>query len=106
MKKFLMFVFLMLLSTSAFAGTYTDQFRYGDAFASKTSEIPKKSQTRFDYSGTTSGYPIYTGYAAPGVASSAAAWRICKATDSSNGPTVIQCVDDGTWDNRASETYA
>ena len=62
-------------------------------------------QTLLDYTGTTSGVPIYVGHAQHGVASSASDWRVCKTTDSAAGPTAIKCTD-GIWDNRASLSYS
>jgi len=56
--------------------------------------------------------PIYTGFAAPGSASSAAVWRIKKITyDASNNPTAVEWPNGDTefkyiWDNRASLTYS
>lgn len=105
MKK-LLFIPVLFFAVSAWASTYTEQFRYADNFAQKVNEIPAKNQTRFDYSGTTSGVPIYTGHAAKGVATSTEAWRVCKTTDSSSGPTLIQCVDDIKWDDRATASFS
>lgn len=67
--------------------------------------IYSDDQKRFDYTGTSSGYPIYVGFAKKGVAASADAWRVCKATDTAAGPTLVQCTG-GIWDNRASLSYS
>lgn len=103
-RIFLIFAFV-LWSVPAFAG-YKDQFRDQNAFATKVDEMPSRNQLRMDYTGTTSGVPIYVGFAAPGVATSATTWRICKYTDSAAGPTLKQCADDVSWDNRAAATYS
>jgi len=56
--------------------------------------------------------PIYTGFAAPGSATSAAVWRIKKITyDASDNPTAVEWPNGDTefkyiWDNRASLTYS
>lgn len=104
MRKTALFLAFIFISAPAFAG-YVEQFRGQNSWATKTDDMPPRNQTRYDYTGTTSGYPIYTGHAAPSVASSSATWRICKATDASTGPTLIQCADDLSWDDRASGTY-
>lgn len=62
-------------------------------------------QAMYDYTGTTSGIPIYIGFGKQGLATSDTGWRVYKFTDSASGPTVKQCAD-GIWDNRASLTYA
>lgn len=101
------FLVLALILISGIAeASYKDQFRDQNAFATKVDEMPSRNQTRLDYSGTTSGYPIYIGHAAPSIADSSALWRICKATDTADGPTLIQCADDVAWTTRAAETYS
>lgn len=72
------------------------------AFA--TSNVYYDDQTRMDYSGTLSGSPIYVGHAKKGTADSGA-WRVCKYTDTVDGPTLIQCTD-GAWTDRASLSYS
>lgn len=101
---------LVLLALALWSGTaradWKDQFRNQNAYATKVDRMPSRMQRRFDYTGTTSGYPIYQGWAAPSIASSSALWRVCKATDSAAGPTLIQCADDVAWDDRASASYS
>lgn len=104
-KKVLFIALILLSASNAWAG-YKDQFRDQNAFATKVDEMPSRNQVRMDYTGTTSGVPIYVGYAAPSVATSAATWRVCKYTDSSAGPTLKQCADDVNWDDRATHTYS
>jgi hypothetical protein len=53
---------------------------------------------------------IYKGYAVPGTATSAPAWRISKLTINSQGDVVTQWADgnsnfDNVWDNRGSLSY-
>ncbi len=68
-------------------------------------------QQVFDYAGTIVGTPIYVGWAVPGVATSAAKWKIRKFTyDANNQITNIQWANgdvgfNAIWDNRASLTY-
>lgn len=97
MKKLIsIFAVLVFLSTSAFALPPESDFIYGQKH--------DKLQTLFDYTGTTSGIPIYIGFASKGAATSASLWRIYKFTDSADGPTAKKHCD-GIWDNRASLTY-
>lgn len=68
-------------------------------------------QQIFDYSGGTTGAPIYIGWAVPGVATSAAKWKIRKFTYDGNGQILnIQFAKNDVgfnfvWDNRATYTY-
>jgi len=57
-----------------------------------------------------SNLPVYIGWAAPGTASSAAAWQITKHTYTGNNVTLIEFADSNTnfdniWDSRASLNY-
>lgn len=67
-------------------------------------------QQILDYSGGTQ--PIYIGWAAPGVATSRAAWKIRKLTyDSNSNVTQIQWAGgdvgfNAVWDNRTTLTYS
>lgn len=103
MKKrfFILALILSFAVSPAFAQPYAN------TAANSTSTLSRASndQTLMDYSGSTSGYPIYVGKALKGELTSSGNWRICKATDSANGPTVIQCTD-GIWDNRAALSYS
>ena len=49
---------------------------------------------------------VYIGKAASGTATSAAAWKIRRVTSASGNTYPISAEALGTWDNRASETYA
>ena len=105
MKKAIAIAAILVLFSAPASADWKDQFRNQNPYATKTDQMPSRMQRRFDYSGTTSGYPIYSGWAAPSVAASSALWRICKATDGANGPTLIQCADDVAWDDRAAGVY-
>lgn len=53
----------------------------------------------------------YVGYAAPGTATSAAAWQIKRLTTAADGGIDVEVADgnlnfDNVWDNRASLTYS
>jgi len=68
-------------------------------------------QQIFDYAGGTTGQPTYIGWATPGVATSAAKWKIRKFTYDGNGQlTNIQFASGDVgfnfiWDNRGTYTY-
>ena len=49
---------------------------------------------------------VYIGKAASGTATSAATWKIRRVTSASGNTYPISAEALGTWDNRASETYA
>ena len=109
MKTVFLAIFAILYSATVQADTlsnYSKRMDYTDPNATKTLKVPSKSQRRLDYTGTTSGYPIYSGFAAKGVATTDELWRVCKATDTSDGPTLIQCAEDVAWDDRAAATYS
>lgn len=65
--------------------------------------------TLIEYSG---GNPVYIGRAAPGTATSAAAWQIQKLTyDADDNVTAVQFAGgandyDQIWDNRAALSYS
>ena len=64
--------------------------------------------TKIVYSG---GNPIYIGRAAPGMATSAAAWQICKLTWSGSDCTAVEFAGgtndyDQVWDDRAGLAYS
>lgn len=105
MRTIILIALALLAPVAAMAG-YKDQFRDQNAFATKVDEMPSRNQLRMDYTGTTSGHPIYIGHAAPGIATSASNWRVCKYTDTADGPTVKVCADDVNWDDRATHTYS
>lgn len=95
-KVMVLFILFVGFSNAAYANSFSNDWQKRN--------IIDDRQHRYDYTGTISTYPIYTGSAAKGAADSADAWRICKATDSTDGPTLIQCAD-GTWTGRAALTY-
>jgi YD repeat-containing protein len=65
----------------------------------------------FDYSGGTTGQPIYIGWSVPGVATSSPQWKIRKFTYDGNGQvTNIQWANgdvgfNAIWDNRTTITF-
>lgn len=71
-------------------------------------EIPSNLQMRVDYNSQTDGQPLYVGYGARGLASSANGWLVQKFTYDSNSPRqcTLRQIAYGIWDNRASLTYA
>ena len=80
---------------------------------SKTIQYPFSTDdmmSLIDYDGGAN--PIYMGRAAPGTATSAAAWQIRKLTyDGSDNVIAIQFADgtndyDQVWDNRAGLSYS
>lgn len=83
-------------------------------FATKSYDDGIPYTQLFDY--VSGSDPIYVGAADPGVATSAAKWKIYKLTyatlaDSSNGVVSIKWANKSTmfdqiWDNRASYTYS
>lgn len=105
MKKTVLILALFAVLTTPAHADYKDQFRNQNPFATKVDKMPSRNQVRMDYTGTTSGHPIYIGYAAPSIATTSALWRICKYTDSADGPTAKACADDITWDDRGTATY-
>lgn len=98
MKKYLLIFLFLFLAVPAFAATFSDD-------DIKARDQHNKLQAVYDYTGTTSGIPIYVGYGARGLATSETGWRIYKYTDSASGPTARTSAD-GIWDNRASLSYA
>lgn len=78
----------------------------GPIQAKRITEIPSNLQQRIDYDVRTDGQPVYIGFGARGLATSATGWLIQTFTyDGSNNLTLRQIAYD-SWDNRASATYA
>lgn len=76
-----------------------------DLFAARFTEIPSNQQMRCDYDGRTDGQPVYIGFGAKGLASSADGWLLQKFTyDGSNFVTLRQ-IFYGIWDSRTGYTY-
>lgn len=69
----------------------------------------KPYTTLLDYNGGNA--PVYVGEAAPGSATSAAAWKIKRLSYSGDNLTAVEWADgdtqyDNIWDNRASISYS
>jgi len=99
MKKLIIFIALIGIAATAYAA-YEQDFRYQNAFTQKTDPVSNTMQVRMDYTGTTSGIPIYVGQASKGRLTSDENWRVYKFTDSADGPTLRQSAD-CAWDDRA-----
>jgi hypothetical protein len=64
------------------------------------------SQKRIDYDVRTDENPVYVGYNIRGAATSDSTWVLQKISyDGSNRVTLVQ-IATGSWDDRASVTYA
>lgn len=75
-----------------------------DLFAKRVMDVPSNIQIRIEYNG--SGYELYVGYGARGLATADLGWLIHKFTyDGSNRVTVRQSAYN-SWNNRASASYA
>lgn len=80
---------------------------YNPATASlRVGDFGSNYQKRLDYDVRTDDNPVYVGYGASGLATTDDGWLINQLTyDGSDRVTLVQSAI-GTWDDRASLTYA
>lgn len=105
MKRTAVLVSMMMLLVAPAFATYTSDINQYYGQSVQIRDVNNNLQIRFDYTGTTSGIPIYVGYAIRGRAAADDSWRVYKFTDSAAGPTLRQ-VADGVWNDRATLTYS
>lgn len=108
MKKTFLFLFGLLICSSAFADFNYD-IQKSQTYSPKSTTIGGEMQYNFDYGARTDGQAVYLGNAVRGVATSTASWIIYKftyASSSDNANVVTRQTAYGSWDNRASLTYA
>jgi len=74
----------------------------GNLHAKRVTDAPAKFQERWDW---TSGSLDYHGYADMGVDEGTSSWFLEKWTWVSGNPTKKQLKINGSWTNRASESY-
>ena len=67
--------------------------------------IEGTDQELFDYDGRTDGQPVYAGFGATGLATSATGWTIHKYTYDASGFVTSEKTAIGIYDNRGSLTY-
>lgn len=108
MKRWtLMLLSILLISVPAFADTgFNHDIQYIDNWASKDQIMPTPLQMELDYGSRTDGQPVYKGNAVSGVATSTASWIIAKYTYDGSNNILTKTTAYGSWDNRASLTYA
>lgn len=73
--------------------------------ALKFTTSPSTLQERFDYDGRDDSQPVYAGFAARSVASSASSWTIHKFTYDGNGFVTLKQTAFDSWDNRVGASY-
>lgn len=83
-------------------GKFEDDLRHMHPFAGKTIEAKDTLQMQADYNGRTDSQPVYLGFAAQGVETSADRWLIYLFTyDGSNQVLTRTTAVDVPWDDRA-----
>lgn len=108
MKKFLVILLILAISSPAFAAAnqYRREFKDQATIGQIVEEISSAVQIRCDYGARTDSQPEYCGYAAAGIATATNSWFIYKFTYDGNGQMTVRQSSYDVWDDRATATYA